>query len=93
MPGDCNQDGRVDISDAICIFSALFAGGGPLPCGHGLPLDDGNRALLDWQPDGRVDLSDVIAGLMYLFEGGPAHPLGAAECVLLFDCPQDAVCQ
>ena len=36
VPGDCNADGTVNVSDAICLFGFLFGGGvSELPCGDG----------------------------------------------------------
>jgi len=99
VPGDCNQDGTVDLSDAICILGVLFTGTPPLfPCGDGSPSHPGNVALIDWQPDGTVDLSDGIALLQFLFIGGNAHPLAVPggeteECALLPDCEADPTCQ
>ena len=87
LPGDCNQDRTIDLSDAICIFGALFLGQPTaFPCGDGTPGHDGNVALIDWQLDGGVDLSDGIALLQFLFLGGPAHPLGR-DCIPIAGCP------
>jgi hypothetical protein len=87
VPGDCNQDGAVDISDAICLFGFLFLGSPSLlPCGDGSVSHASNIALIDWQPDGQVDISDGISLLRYLFSGGEPHPLGT-ECVETSGCP------
>ncbi len=68
LPGDCNEDGQVDISDAICILGALFLGDPPaMPCGDGRLALAGNLALLDWQPDGLVNLSDAVSLLVFRF--------------------------
>ncbi|MCZ6796254.1 MAG: HYR domain-containing protein [Planctomycetota bacterium] len=95
-PGDCNQDGELDISDGICIFGVLFLGVPPsFPCGDGQPGDEGNLALIDWQPDGRIDLSDGVSLLVFLFAGGAPHPLAVPEaggCLRSFDCPDNAIC-
>ena len=87
IPGDCNQDGQLDLSDAICLLRFLFLGTLPrLPCGDGSIVHPSNILLLDWNGDGSIDLADVISGLRYLFFGGPRHPLGT-ECVEIPACP------
>jgi PhoPQ-activated pathogenicity-related protein len=88
VPGDCNQDGELDISDPVCLLVRLFlqAGAG-LPCGDGSPGDPGNRLLADSNGDGDVDVSDPVYLLGYLFIGGPAPPLGA-ECIPIEGCPR-----
>jgi uncharacterized repeat protein (TIGR03803 family) len=59
-PGDANNDGSVDVSDAFYLINALFAGG-PSPFAGG-----------DVNGDGSVDLADVFYLINYLFAGGPA---------------------
>jgi len=47
LPGDCNGDHSLDISDAVCVFGTLFLGvPAELPCGDGSPGSRGNLALL-----------------------------------------------
>jgi uncharacterized repeat protein (TIGR03803 family) len=93
LPGDCNQDGQLDISDALCLLGYLFLGRpSALPCGGGTGSDPGNAALLNFNGDtGGVDVSDVIAMLHYLFLGGPAHVLGK-NCIPLAGCPDISAC-
>jgi hypothetical protein len=102
LPGDCNQDGTLDLSDAICLFGFLFTGEGPaaseLPCGDpGSPEpDDGDVALMDANGDGEVDLSDGVWILGFLFGSCgsppcPPHVLGTA-CVRIVGCPDNADC-
>ncbi|MBI4601057.1 MAG: protein kinase [Planctomycetes bacterium] len=87
-PGDCNQDRKLDISDAVCVLGFLFLGGPErLPCGDGAAIDAANVSLADWQPDGKVDLSDAVGLLQFLFSGGPPHPLGS-ECAAIAECPE-----
>jgi len=93
VPGDCNESGSLDISDAICIFGTLFLGSpSRYPCGDGESSDPANVALLDWQGDGNVDISDPIALLNFLFGGGPSHILGedaeVAGCVTIDRCSE-----
>ncbi|MBI4600700.1 MAG: hypothetical protein HY721_01955, partial [Planctomycetes bacterium] len=98
LPGDCNQDGSLDVSDAVCVLLALF-GGGParLPCGDASASHSANAALLDWQGDGALDLSDAVASLQFLFRGSAPHVLSAAAgpegCVAIEGCPEDLGCR
>ena len=76
VPGDIDEDVRLDISDAIGLLRYLFLGTpGRLPCGEGRPDEPGNLALLDWQGDGRIDLSDAVLILNFLYRGWAPHPL------------------
>jgi hypothetical protein len=87
LPGDANQDARLDVSDAIALLRFLFVGGDiSMPCGDGTLASEGNRLLLDSNGDGAVNLSDAVALLSYLFLAGPAPALGK-DCVILVDCP------
>ena len=98
VPGDCNQDGVLDLSDAVCALGVLFTGRpSQFPCGDGTPQDPGNLALIDWQPDGSLDLSDPIGILQFLFTAGEAHPLAVpgAEttgCVSIEGCEGATSC-
>ena len=90
-PSDCNQDGSVDISDAICLLGRLFQGG-ELPCGP-FVTDPGNVGLLDGNGDSRVDLSDAVRLLDFLFRGS-APPVLGLSCVPIEGCPDNtAACQ
>jgi len=96
LPGDCNQDGVLDVSDSICVLNALFKGT-QFPCGDGTATDAGNIALLDWQPDASVDLSDAVGLLHYFFLSAAAHPLAvpgeeAEMCVEIPACPPNPEC-
>jgi len=96
LPGDCNADGFLDVSDAICTLDYLFEGVGVLPCGTGTLRTVGNRVLLDFNGPSReaypandeneVDLSDVVAMLNFLFLGGRPHAVGR-QCVAIRGCP------
>ncbi len=57
--GDSNDDGAVDISDAISTLGVLFLGDGESTC---MDASDSND-------DGAVDISDVINSLAVLFVG------------------------
>jgi hypothetical protein len=68
--GDCNDDGNVDISDAVCILSWLFLG------------EDAPGCLAATNANGDVgtDLSDAVYLLTHLFLGGPAPVDPFPEC-------------
>ena len=71
LRGDCNDDGAVDISDAVSTLGALFLGEGDPGC------DD----ACDSNDDGTVDISDAIATLGVLFLGNGVIPLpGMTGC-------------
>ena len=71
LRGDCNDDGAVDISDAVFSLGSLFLGDGDPTC------DD----ACDSNDDGTVDISDAIATLGVLFLGNGVIPLpGMTEC-------------
>ena len=90
-PGDCNQDGKLDISDAICLLGFLFLGSpSALPCGDGLAAHAANLALLDHQGTGAIDLSDAVALLNYLFGSGSPPSMGT-DCVSIQGCPDKCV--
>jgi glucose/arabinose dehydrogenase len=97
VPGDCNQDGKVNISDAICVLGALFLGAAEgLPC-EGRPSDPGTLRLLDWQLDSKLDISDGIGMLSFLFLGGLPHPLAVpgletTGCAPMTGCPDRPAC-
>ncbi|MBI4585073.1 MAG: hypothetical protein HY717_13755 [Planctomycetes bacterium] len=91
LPGDCNQDGELDQSDAICILSYVFLGGPPevLPCGDGGSGDPANIFFLNFNDDQGLDQSDAIGILMWKFLGGAPHFRGTA-CVTIPGCPDNA---
>ena len=95
LPGDCNQDGDLDLSDALCLFGHLFLGfPRSLPC-----TDDGNLQLLDWQADDSLDLSDGISLLTFLFDSTSlphalAVPGGESSgCIGIRGCPDIRSCR
>ena len=78
LPGDANEDGRLDLSDAIRLLGILFLlGDGSLPCGAAEITDAGSRDLLDVNGDRGVDLTDAISLLLHLFQGGDPPALGS----------------
>ncbi|MBI4607336.1 MAG: family 10 glycosylhydrolase [Planctomycetes bacterium] len=62
--GDANDDGAVDISDAVAILAHLFLGGGAPRCPDAADAND----------SGKLDLSDAVYLLGHLFLGGRAPP-------------------
>jgi len=79
-PGDCNQDAKLDISDAVCLLGHLFLGHpNRLPCGE-MTESTGNLALLDASGDGSLDISDAVVVLTYLFSDGAAPFLSSPDC-------------
>jgi len=65
LRGDANENGRVDISDAVATLAFLFQGGdGPQSC----------RDILDANDDGDPNISDAVYTLRYLFSGGTVIP-------------------
>ena len=96
VPGDVNQDNRVDISDPQQVLGFLFLGRPTdLPCGDGTIEHPGNVGLADWNGDGRINIADPVGHLGWLFRGDPAHFLDirgdGSGCVFLEGCP--TVCQ
>lgn len=59
--GDSNNDGKVDISDAINTLNYLYSGRSDIECQNAGDAND----------DGRLDISDAIYTLNYLFQGKP----------------------
>jgi len=86
LPGDCNQDAVIDLSDAICLLGFLFVGiPQTRPCADESPRD-GNVALLSFNGDAAIDVSDSVALLSWLFRGGSEHAQGRL-CSPLPGCP------
>jgi hypothetical protein len=85
VPGDANQDGFLDIADAISLLSHLFGDRNqPTPCGGSL-LEGSNRVLVDYNGDGGIDLTDAIGLLRFLHLGGQPHHRGTG-CIALPGC-------
>jgi hypothetical protein len=65
LRGDANQDGKVDVSDAVTLVRSLFHAGEPLTCEDAADSND----------DGKLNVEDAISTLVYLFaEGGIPNP-------------------
>lgn len=61
LRGDCNDDGNVDLADAVCKLNWLFGGAGKPGC----------LAALNTNGDADVNIADPVALLNFLFGGGP----------------------
>lgn len=79
LRGDANDDGNIDLSDAIKILLCKFVGE---PCPE-------CRDAMDANDDGRDDVSDAITILTFLFRGGNAPPTPGPEICGLDPTPDD----
>lgn len=87
VPGDCDQNGGIAITDAIRLLKFLFAGGVTnLPCTDDGELHAATYQVLDWDGDSDLLISDGILLLQWLFLHGPPHVLGT-ECTPIEGCP------
>jgi hypothetical protein len=84
--GDANQDGGINIGDAIFVLQNLFASGPPIPC-----LD-----AADANDDESMNIADGIYLLQNLFANGPPLPLpvdcGPDPGGEALDC-RDSICR
>ncbi len=87
LPGNVNQDARIDVTDAIAILGHLVLGlDTPLPCGDGTFDAPANQVILDINGDASVNLTDGVHLLLWMFQRGDPPALGTS-CVPLVDCP------
>ena len=78
--GDVNQDGSINIADALFVLNALFSvEGPPPPCWKSADSND----------DGELDISDGVALLKFLFQSGGVISPPSAICGL--DLTEDAL--
>jgi len=70
LRADCNDDGEVDISDAVCILEWLFLG----------QAEPGCVAATNTNGDEAVDISDPVSLLGFLFLGGPPPVDPSPDC-------------
>jgi hypothetical protein len=66
LRGDTNDDGIVDISDAVALLQTLFLGASELPCLDAADADD----------SGTLEITDAVHSLDWLFRGGPQAVCG-----------------
>ena len=91
LPGDANQDGRLDVSDPVKLLRRLFlADASALPCDGVDIAAGGNLRVFDANGDAAVDLSDALHLLAHLFGAGPA-PAGGGGCIRVVGCPSACV--
>jgi hypothetical protein len=83
--GDADDNGQVQLTDAIAILGFLFQGTAPPPCFDSADADN----------NGQVQLTDAIAVLGFLFQGTAPPPApGPTDCGEDPDDPADAIdCQ
>ena len=70
LRGDCDDDGRITLTDAICTLNWLFLSG----------TQPGCIAVTNADGAGDVGITDPIYLLTHLFLGGPALPKPYPEC-------------
>ncbi len=86
IPGDANQDQKLEIGDAITLLLDFYVGGRTPPC-EGETVNDGaNVTLLDVNGDSSVDNSDAVHILTYLFLDGN-EPAQGDNCQRIEGCP------
>ncbi|MBI4584314.1 MAG: hypothetical protein HY717_09865 [Planctomycetes bacterium] len=95
LAGDCNQDGRRDVTDIVCILRLKFRGffildrsGVDSPCGGDDLTSPGNLMVLDLDGNNQVDIPEILFLARHLFTGGPP-PVQGAGCLLV---PEIARC-
>jgi Na+-transporting NADH:ubiquinone oxidoreductase subunit NqrD len=74
--GDANQDGKVNIADAVAIVRTLFG------VGTKIAMIEACRASVDVNDDGEFNISDASYVLAYLFKAGRIMPAPAGVCGL-----------
>ncbi len=70
LRGDCNDDGEVNLADAQCTLTWLFAG----------PPKPGCIAALNTNGDEDVNIADPVFLLSFLFAGGPRLSAPYPDC-------------
>ena len=81
LPGDWNQDARLNLTDAIRLLSYLGGLNSHQPCDA-----EGSRQLADVDGRDTVDITDAAYLLNHIFMRGPA-PTQGRECVGISGCP------
>ncbi len=67
--GDANDDGRIDVADAVYQLQWMFQGGEDVNC----------KRCVDNNGDQKIDLTDAIYLLNFLFMGGPEPVYGGVS--------------
>jgi hypothetical protein len=68
-PGDANNDGQVNVGDAVYLIAYVFKGGAAPPC-----MEEG-----DANADCQVNVGDAVYLIAYVFKGGAPPECGCAE--------------
>jgi hypothetical protein len=63
IPGDANNEGEVNIGDAVYLIAYVFKGG-PAPAPYALCSGDANC-------DCQLNIGDAVYIIAYVFKGGP----------------------
>ena len=82
LPGDINQDQRLNIGDVVGLLRHLVGGVSNPPCDSA----EANRELLDVNGDDALSLADALYILNYLFRTGDP-PVGGVDCIRIAGCP------
>ena len=91
LPGDCDGNGTLDLSDATCMLGDLFVEPNQnLPCSQGQSSDESDVDHLNWNGDDVFDISDVVGLLTWKFLSGPSHAMGS-DCTPITDCRASCV--
>ena len=61
-PGDANNDGAVNVGDAVYVINFVFKGGPPPPC----------KCEGDANGDNAINVGDAVYVINFVFKGGPA---------------------
>jgi hypothetical protein len=64
VPGDANNDGSVNVGDAVYVIAYVFSGGAP-PSPYAICSGDANC-------DCQCNVGDAVFIISYVFKGGPA---------------------
>lgn len=87
LPGDANQDGKFNMTDAISLLRSLVGQSiEPPPCDGATIGEGANVTLLDIDGNAAVNITDAIQILNYLFKEGTPPVLGRS-CVRMNGCP------
>jgi hypothetical protein len=70
LRGDCQNDGVMDLTDAVFLLAYLFQGGQAVPC----------ESACDSNDDGTMDISDAVGILGFLFLGEGDLPPPSRTC-------------
>lgn len=70
IPGDCNNDAVVNVSDIVYLINYLFVPGSPAP---------NPFCIADVNDDGMVNISDVVWLINYLYLPGSAAPKNGCD--------------